>query len=50
MNYIVFGARKRYTLASVERAEGGILREVRVGHEPCLRVRTGRVEPSVSSF
>ncbi len=33
MNYIAFDSHKRYTLASVERAEGGILREVRVGHE-----------------
>jgi len=33
MNYIAFDAHKRYTLTSVERAEGGILREVRVGHE-----------------
>lgn len=33
MNHIAFDAHKRYTLASVERAEGGILREVRVVHE-----------------
>ena len=33
MNHIAFDAHKRYTSASVERAEGGILREVRVGRE-----------------
>ena len=33
MNYIAFDAHKRYTLASVERSEGGIPREGRVGHE-----------------
>lgn len=33
MTYIASDAHKRYSLASVERAEGGILREVRVGHE-----------------
>jgi len=29
MNYIAFDSHKRYTLASVERAKGGILQEVR---------------------
>lgn len=33
MNYIAFDSHKRYTLACVERAQGGILRELRVGHE-----------------
>ena len=43
MNYIAFDAHKRYTLTSVERAEGGILREIRVGHERgAIRLRTRR--------
>lgn len=33
MQYISFDAHKHYTLASVERATGGILREVRLGHQ-----------------
>ena len=33
MNYLALDAHKRCTLASVERAHGRILREVRVGHE-----------------
>jgi len=33
MEYIAFDAHKKYTLASVERATGGILREVRLAHQ-----------------
>ncbi len=33
MEYIAFDAHKRYTLASVERADGHRLREERIPHE-----------------
>jgi transposase len=33
MQYIAFDAHKRYTLASVERPEGGLVREARISHE-----------------
>ena len=33
MQYIAFDAHKHYTVASVERATGGLLYEARVGHE-----------------
>lgn len=34
MNYIAFDSHKRYTLASVERKEGGIVNETRIEHKP----------------
>lgn len=33
MQYIAFDAHKHYTLASVERPEGGLVREERISHE-----------------
>ena len=33
MEYIAFDAHKHYTLASVERPEGGVVREARISHE-----------------
>lgn len=33
MQYIAFDAHKHYTLASVERPEGGLVREQRIPHE-----------------
>src|SRR5215510_14985130 len=34
MEYIAFDAHKRYTLASVVRADGRLVREQRIAHEP----------------
>lgn len=46
MEYIAFDAHKRYTLASVARADGQLLREARIEHERgALREFLARCEP-----